>query len=46
MTLNRTHVCYVLLALAVIVFVIPGGKLYGQGCIVARSTSSIGGPET
>ena len=46
MTLNRTYVGYVLLALAVIVFVIPGEKLYGQGCIVARSSSISGGPET
>jgi hypothetical protein len=45
-TLNRTHVRYVLLALAVMVFVIPGGTLYGQGCIVARSSSISGGPET
>ena len=46
MTLNRTYIGYVLLALAVIVFVIPGEKLYGQGCIVARSSSISGGPET
>jgi hypothetical protein len=45
-TLNRTYVGYVLLALAVNVFVIPGEKLYGQGCIVARSSSISGGPET
>ena len=46
MTLNRTYLGYVLLVLSVIVFVIPGEKLYGQGCIVARSSSISGGPET
>jgi hypothetical protein len=30
----------------VVVFLIPGGRLYGQGCIVARSSSVNGGPET
>jgi len=42
---NRTRIRYVLLAL-VVVFLVPRGNLYGQGCIVARSSSSIGGPET
>jgi hypothetical protein len=28
------------------VFLIPAGDLYGQGCIVARSSSISGGPET
>src|SRR6266404_3397800 len=46
MALCSTHVRYALLALAVIVFLIPGGQLYGQGCIVARSSSISGGPET
>jgi hypothetical protein len=44
--LNHTQVRYVFPALAVIGFLIPSGKLYAQGCIVARSSSSIGGPET
>ena len=32
-------------ALALFAAAIPGGKLYGQGCIVARSSSISGGPE-
>jgi len=43
-TLCRTQVRNVLLAVAVLVFLIPA--LYGQGCIVARSSSISGGPET
>jgi hypothetical protein len=35
-----------LAALAAAVFLIPGGRLYGQGCIVARSSSVNGGPES
>jgi hypothetical protein len=34
------------LTVAVMVFLISTGNLYGQGCIVARSSSNIGGPET
>src|ERR1022692_4129154 len=44
--LSRAYVRCVLLVLAVVVFLIPGGRLYGQGCIVARSSSVNGGPET
>ncbi len=43
MKLNRTQYVWVL---AAITFLISSGKLYAQGCIVARSSSSIGGPET
>ena len=46
MTLNRTHVHYVLPAVALVLFLIPGAELYGQGCIVARSSSVSGGPES
>jgi hypothetical protein len=45
-TLNRTHARCVLSTLAVLVFLMSGGKLFGQGCIVARSSSISGGPET
>src|SRR5690242_18783599 len=37
---------YILLAATVGVLLPPGGNLYGQGCIVARSNSITGGPET
>ena len=46
MTLNNTRVRSIFLVLTVIVFLIHDERLYGQGCIVARSSSSIGGPET
>src|SRR5258708_8400795 len=45
-TLCRTQVRNILLAVAAMVFLIPAGELYGQGCIVARSSSISGGPET
>ena len=43
MKLDRTQYVWVL---AAVTFLISSGKLYAQGCIVARSSSSIGGPET
>ena len=45
-TLCRTEVRNVLLTVAVMVFLVPAGQLFGQGCIVARSSSISGGPET
>jgi hypothetical protein len=39
-------VCRVLPALLFVVFAFSGGKLEGQGCILARSSSVNGGPET
>jgi hypothetical protein len=44
--LGVTQTRYVLLATAAIAFLLPGGELYGQGCIVARSSSITGGPQT
>ena len=45
-TLFRKHFSYSVPAFVVMVLLIPGAKLYGQGCIVARSSSISGGPET
>jgi len=44
--LSRTSIRCALVALTAIVFLIPGANLYGQGCIVARSSSVSGGPES